>query len=225
LNGVSLSKYLQYTFLNMRIGGTGLTADPRYAITIRRSSASENAIVRPDLKRRISCCHQPMVHRRDGPGLSFLPRSDLGDPRGGFTLVELMVVLAILVILSAVAIPSYSHYIEKARTNGTIMDIRSLERDIAIYFAMSGSYPVSLAAIGLGNVVDKWNNPYQYHVVTGSRDHNARQDRSLRPINSDYDLYSMGPDGKTKRNLGAQDSRDDIIRANNGEYIGIATDY
>ncbi|MCP5251868.1 MAG: hypothetical protein H6939_09135 [Burkholderiales bacterium] len=45
------------------------------------------------------------------------------------------------------------------------------------------------------------------------------------PINSDYDLYSMGKDGASVSPLTAKASRDDIIRANNGRFIGRAADY
>jgi general secretion pathway protein G len=45
------------------------------------------------------------------------------------------------------------------------------------------------------------------------------------PINTDYDLYSMGKDGKSQPPLTAKDSRDDIIRANDGAYIGPAEGY
>ena len=48
------------------------------------------------------------------------------------------------------------------------------------------------------------------------------KDRFLVPINSDFDLYSMGKDGKSQMPLTAKDSRDDIIRANDGAYIGLA---
>jgi general secretion pathway protein G len=44
----------------------------------------------------------------------------------------------------------------------------------------------------------------------------------LVPINTNYDLYNMGPDGRSGTPLTANHSRDDIIRANNGEYIGPA---
>jgi general secretion pathway protein G len=49
-----------------------------------------------------------------------------------------------------------------------------------------------------------------------------RKDRFLVPINSDFDLYSMGKDGESVPPLTAQKSRDDIIRANDGAYIGPA---
>jgi general secretion pathway protein G len=52
-----------------------------------------------------------------------------------------------------------------------------------------------------------------------------RKDRFLVPINSTYDLYSKGKDGRSVMGLTANDSRDDIIRANDGAFIGLASDY
>jgi general secretion pathway protein G len=52
-----------------------------------------------------------------------------------------------------------------------------------------------------------------------------RKDRFLVPINSDYDLYSMGPDGQSNEPLTVPVSRDDIIRASNGAYVGIAENF
>jgi general secretion pathway protein G len=52
-----------------------------------------------------------------------------------------------------------------------------------------------------------------------------RKDRNLVPINTDFDLFSRGKDGQTNFPLTAQRSRDDIVRANNGGYIGLASDY
>jgi len=45
------------------------------------------------------------------------------------------------------------------------------------------------------------------------------------PINSDFDLWSMGPDGKSVPPLTAKASRDDIVRANDGTFYGWASDY
>jgi general secretion pathway protein G len=47
-----------------------------------------------------------------------------------------------------------------------------------------------------------------------------RKDRFLHPINSDYDLYSMGKDGESVEPLTAQKSHDDVIRANDGSFVG-----
>jgi len=50
----------------------------------------------------------------------------------------------------------------------------------------------------------------------------ARKDGFLAPINSDFDLYSMGPDRETRATLNNPVSRDDIIRAADGSYYGVA---
>jgi general secretion pathway protein G len=45
------------------------------------------------------------------------------------------------------------------------------------------------------------------------------------PINSDFDLYSLGKDGKSAGPLTALASRDDVILANDGRFVGLASDY
>jgi general secretion pathway protein G len=88
--------------------------------------------------------------------------------------------------------------------------------------------PDSLAVLGYGNLLDPWGHPYQYLKIAGG-DVNGkgklRRDRFLNPLNTDYDLYSLGPDGDSKTNLNAKESRDDIVRANSGAFIGVASDF
>jgi len=45
------------------------------------------------------------------------------------------------------------------------------------------------------------------------------------PVNSDYDLYSMGSDGKSRPPFTARASLDDIVRASNGGYVGPVADF
>jgi len=45
------------------------------------------------------------------------------------------------------------------------------------------------------------------------------------PLNSDYDLFTIGPDGMSAISLDSQFSLDDVIRANNGAYFGVASEY
>jgi general secretion pathway protein G len=47
----------------------------------------------------------------------------------------------------------------------------------------------------------------------------------MNPLNTDFDLYSSGPDGRTQTQLTANFARDDIVRAGNGSYIGTAQDF
>jgi general secretion pathway protein G len=145
---------------------------------------------------------------------------------GGFTLIEVLIVIAILGTLSGIAIPMYKNYIEKARIVTAIAEISILQKEIAEYETKNNVLPDTLNDIGRGNLLDPWDNSYQYlnfANVIGMGP--LRKDQFLVPLNSDYDLYSMGKDGLSMPPLTANASHDDIIRANNGTYIGIASEY
>ena len=142
---------------------------------------------------------------------------------GGFTLIELMVVMAIVGILSGIGIPAYRSYIEKAKITKVISEIHLLEKEILAY-AADGTLPDTLDDIGRGNLLDAWGNPYQYlnfENVQGQGQ--KRKDHNMVPINDFFDLYSMGKDGKSSSPLTAKASHDDIIRAYDGQYVGIAS--
>ena len=145
---------------------------------------------------------------------------------GGFTIIEMLVVIAILGTLSGIAIPVYNHHIEKARIVTAIAEISILQKEIAGYQTKNNDLPNTLNDIGRGNLLDPWNNPYQY--LNFANVHGLgmmRKDRFLVPLNSDFDLYSKGKDGSSVPPLTAESSQDDIIRANNGGYVGLAEDY
>ncbi|GAB4140851.1 MAG: hypothetical protein Fur0037_07480 [Planctomycetota bacterium] len=52
-----------------------------------------------------------------------------------------------------------------------------------------------------------------------------RRDRYMFPLNTDYDLFSLGPNGRTAASLSQKLSLDDVIRANDGAFFGIASKY
>jgi general secretion pathway protein G len=45
------------------------------------------------------------------------------------------------------------------------------------------------------------------------------------PINTYFDLYSMGADGQTTLSLSSTQSQDDVIWANDGTYLGLGSNY
>lgn len=146
--------------------------------------------------------------------------------RAGFTLTELVVVIAIMGVLSSVSIQAYSNFLRKAEASTVVTDVRFLEREIYRHRAMTGYYPEDLSKVGLHGMHDPWGQPYQYKRVCDSWGKGGlRKDRFLNPLNTDFDLYSCGPDGKTALQLNEHDARDDIVRANNGEFVGLASDY
>lgn len=145
----------------------------------------------------------------------------------GFTLVELLITLAIIGTLSTILIPTLTDQLEKDKNKQAAADIAVMSALIGNYIVDHGVPPDNLDQAGIRNQTDPWGRPYEYLNVfnDGSGPPHPRKDHFLHPLNSDYDLYSLGADGKSKTPLTAKASRDDIIRANNGGYVGIAAEY
>ena len=146
----------------------------------------------------------------------------------GLTLVEVMIVIVIIGILSSIAIPNYFSTKEKARLAATISEIKILEKMIVGYNIDHESYPEALDDISMKTLKDPWGNPSQYLKIEGRTNPGVgqmRKDHHMVPVNSDFDLYSNGKDGKSQTPFTAKASRDDIVRANNGRYIGLVSDY
>lgn len=61
----------------------------------------------------------------------------------GFTLVELMVVMAIIAILATAGISSYGSYIKRARDTARFADMKAIETALISYQSVNGRYPTS----------------------------------------------------------------------------------
>jgi general secretion pathway protein G len=102
----------------------------------------------------------------------------------GFTLVELLVVVAILAILAAILLPKFLGYADRSREATAMKDIRSMCTVVEAFAATDGNYPEasldtdnprSIASIMQSKGVnwtgdatgktDPWGNPYYYDVV------------------------------------------------------------
>jgi general secretion pathway protein G len=157
-------------------------------------------------------------------------KKDLKTHIPGFTLIEVMIVIAIVGILTSIGVPNYIKYREKAQIEVAITEMRFIEKEIATYVTEKGALPEDLNEIGMDKVLDPWGRPYNYLRFQGSDEAQkvkgkARKDHSLVPINSDFDLYSVGKDGKSASPLTAKISQDDIVRANNGGFVGLVSNY
>src|SRR6478609_2411075 len=118
----------------------------------------------------------------------------------GYTLLELLVVMGILAVLTAVATPQLMGYFGKAKTQSVQLQIENIGTALELYYMENGSYPS--ASVGLKalveatpeaphwngpylkkakNLLDPWGRPYQYNYP-GS--------------DGQYEVYTMGPTGK-----------------------------
>jgi general secretion pathway protein G len=140
-------------------------------------------------------------------------------------MIELLIVIAIIGTLAVLATPLVSEYIARAKVAKAVAEIRILQGDIIAFEAVSGRLPLDMAEIKWDTLRDPWGNPYQYTNFALTPKGKWRKDKFLVPINSTFDLWSMGPDGETAIPLTAKKSQDDIIRANDGSYIGVASRY
>jgi general secretion pathway protein G len=144
----------------------------------------------------------------------------------GMTLLELMLVVAMVAILTAIGYAGYRQFMERMKVSRAIGDISEIQLTIDKYELNRGVLPDSLADVGMGGQLDPWGAPYQYlNIATVMGLGSVRKDRNLVPINTDFDLYSLGPDGNSQPPLTAAASRDDIVRGNDGRFVGKAEDY
>lgn len=142
-----------------------------------------------------------------------------------FTVLELLIAVAILGVVLAIAVPIYTQYKTKINNAIAVTDIMNIQVAIESYNQANDVFPNSLTDVNMNLLLDPWGTPYEYLNLDGVPIGQMRKDQSLVPINSDYDLYSKGPDGASLKPLTAMPSRDDIVRANNGGFIGLASDY
>jgi type IV pilus assembly protein PilA len=72
-------------------------------------------------------------------------------PQNGFTLIELMIVVAIIGILAAIAIPAYQDYTVRAQVTEGMNLAGAVETGVADYFANTGSFPTALSSVGISS--------------------------------------------------------------------------
>ena len=211
------------------------------------------------------CCEN---NSNDFPASNNLNRN--GYSRG-FTLIEIMIVIAIIGTLSAIALPNYMKYKYSVKITLAMADIRIIEKQIALFvFDNNGRLPDNLSDLTTmgGPINDPWGNPYRYLKINSgvvapvafivpvarvvpdipsapvvpdipsapvvpdipSVPDNpgviglSRKNLMDVPVNQDYDLYSMGKDGQTNASFRVPVSYDDVVRAYEGQYVGLVSE-
>ncbi|AUC99059.1 type II secretion system major pseudopilin GspG [uncultured Bradyrhizobium sp.] len=118
----------------------------------------------------------------------------------GYTLLELLVVMGIIAILTAVATPQLMGYFGKAKVQSVQLQIENINTALEMYYMENGAYPSASAGLKAlveapsdaprwngpylkkaKNLLDPWGRPYQYVYPTAS---------------GEYEVYSLGASGK-----------------------------
>jgi len=120
--------------------------------------------------------------------------------RGGFTLLELMVVLLILALIATIAAPQVTKHLRKAKVETAKIQVDALGAAVDSFNIDNGRYPTNDEALKAliekpsdlshwdgpyikkkESLIDPWGEPYKYRIPGKSRD---------------YDVYSFGSDKK-----------------------------
>lgn len=138
----------------------------------------------------------------------------------GYTLLELLVVMGVIAILTAVATPQLMGYFGKAKVQSAQLQIENINTALEMYYMENGAYPSASAGLKAlvepsseaprwsgpylkkaKNLVDPWGRPYQYVYPTSS---------------GEYEVYSLGPSGKGTANPSSAAARPNRSWADNG---------
>lgn len=144
----------------------------------------------------------------------------------GFSAVEMLIVVTIIMIIAAIAIPNLVSAIYLAKVARAVSEITNIEEAVVLYQSINNVLPDNLAQVGYGNLLDPWGEPYEYvNHATGLGNGTTRLDNFNVPLNSDFDIYSNGRDRMSSAAITASDSQDDVIRASDGSYNGLASQF
>ena len=155
--------------------------------------------------------------------------AELGAVRSkGLGHLELLIALVIGCLVFTLAVPACNGFVNGAKVARAVGEIAALEVELERFRLRNNDrIPANLAELPVNVPSDPWGRDYQFvnFVAAGPAQSRFRKDGHLNTLNSDYDLYSMGADGDSRGPLSARASRDDIVRANNGAFIGLVDEY
>ena len=117
----------------------------------------------------------------------------------GFTLIELVIVIAILGILAGIAIPRFTDAVETARGAKLLADLRSIESAGTVYYTKNGKYPTVSTESVLGkdkDFIEKYFGSWPistggYAIVQGYNGINYRYNLSNGDIPYEYAYNSQ----------------------------------
>ncbi|KKK85545.1 hypothetical protein LCGC14_2772230, partial [marine sediment metagenome] len=146
--------------------------------------------------------------------------------QAGFTLLELMATVVLVFIITIFATPWYGDFVHRARVTHAIGDIGEIQIKAQTFDLNNRRYPTNLAELGMDGLLDPWGAPYQFLSFDGIEGNGPkRKNRDMVPVNTQFDVYSMGPDGETASPFTSTLGRDDVVMAGDGTFFGEVGDF
>jgi prepilin-type N-terminal cleavage/methylation domain-containing protein len=135
-------------------------------------------------------------------------QSERMNARRGFTLIELVIVLAIIGVIAAIAIPSYFSYLDKARITVSMSLLEALRKDLEVYQNEHHQYPASinftdfsdqdgnsvLFSLKLDTMQAKMDSWVLYSQLSGGETYSL----TAKAIDSKHTILTLTPQGTTK---------------------------
>jgi general secretion pathway protein G len=112
--------------------------------------------------------------------------------KGGFTLIEVLLVVVIIGILVGVAIPRLGGRVRQAEESRAKADIQSIGLALRMYELDNGEYPGSLQGLVTESGARNWNGPY---LESGLPKDPWGRDYIYARSSTGYTLKSLGADG------------------------------
>ncbi len=144
--------------------------------------------------------------------------------QAGFTFAEMLLATACLAISAGAAVPGVASHLQQTRIERATQDIVAIEGSLERFRAAHHALPDSLAELDSPVPLDPWGRPYEY-VKFATRGLTEQRAYHNLPLNTEYDLYSRGGDGLTDPRLNSESGRDDVVRARDGEFVGLAANF
>lgn len=91
------------------------------------------------------------------------------DAEAGFTLMELLIVLALVAVISMIAVPIYRNYVQSAKITEGMTLASAMQLDAEVYYALNGHWPESNQALGLPNAESYKGNSVDSIQLEGSQ--------------------------------------------------------
>jgi general secretion pathway protein G len=149
--------------------------------------------------------------RHVGRVLFYKDRSKGRDRDGGFTLVELLVVLVILSLIMGLVGPRVLNYLSDARVRSAKLQIDSLAAALDLFYLDAGRYPSQSEGLSVlikrPPSVDGWNGPYLQQSTLPLDPWGKPYEYRVPGRNAPYQIVSFGSDGRE----GGTDDAGDIV--------------